>query len=93
MTAPVRDLRGLRIGALVVVEPLPVRFRRQVVWRCECICGGEAWFPMLDIVQGRAVSCGCQDPSSATEEWGETGRGAKWCSAFQRIGWEYDAEF
>lgn len=34
-----KDLTGLRIGKLTVLEPTEERIRSAVVWRCRCDCG------------------------------------------------------
>lgn len=34
-----KDLTGLRIGKLTVLEPTEQRVRNAVVWRCRCGCG------------------------------------------------------
>ena len=36
-----KDLTGLRIGKLTVLEPTDQRVRSAVVWKCRCDCGRE----------------------------------------------------
>lgn len=36
-----KDLTGLRIGKLTVLEPTEERVRSAVVWRCRCDCENE----------------------------------------------------
>jgi len=53
------QLTGLRIGQLVVVEPVR-RGRRGVIWRCICTCGNNSYEAYSgDLRSGRIRSCGC----------------------------------
>jgi hypothetical protein len=52
------DLRGLRFGKLVVVEPAPsAKGRRR--WKCACDCGGEKTTFASYLKDGGVTSCGC----------------------------------
>ena len=46
-----KDLAGLRIGKLTVLEPTEQRVRNAVVWRCRCDCGKKP--PLKDWVGKR----------------------------------------
>ena len=40
-----KDLTGIRIGKLTVMEPTKERVHRLVVWKCQCDCGNtvDVW--------------------------------------------------
>ena len=57
--AKYKDLTGLRIGKLTVVEPTDQRVRSAVVWRCRCDCGNEIETTKRRLVTGNTTSCGC----------------------------------
>lgn len=46
-----KDLTGLRIGKLTVLEPTDQRIRNAVVWKCRCDCGKQS--PLKDWVGRR----------------------------------------
>lgn len=58
-----KDLTGLRIGKLTVVEPTEQRVRNAVVWRCRCDCGNEIFIESRRLKEGAVYSCGCEKPS------------------------------
>ena len=55
-----KDLTGLRIGKLTVLEPTEQRVRNAVVWRCRCDCGNEILVESRRLKQGVIYSCGCE---------------------------------
>ena len=58
-----KDLTGLRIGKLTVLEPTEERVRSAVVWRCRCDCGNEILVESRRLKPGVIYSCGCEkDP-------------------------------
>ena len=54
-----KDLTGLRIGKLTVLEPTEERIRNAVVWRCRCDCGNEILVESRRLKPGAIYSCGC----------------------------------
>ena len=54
-----RDLTGLRIGKLAVIEPTEQRVRNAVAWRCRCDCGNEILVESRRLKPGIIYSCGC----------------------------------
>lgn len=57
-----RDLTGLRIGKLAVIEPTEQRIRNAVAWRCSCDCGNEILVESRRLKPGIIYSCGCEKP-------------------------------
>ena len=55
-----KDLTGLRIGKLTVLEPTEERIRNAVVWRCRCDCGNEILVESRRLKPGAIYSCGCE---------------------------------
>ena len=55
-----RDLSGMRIGKLTVIEPTEKRIRKAVVWRCRCECGNEILVESRRLKLGVIFSCGCE---------------------------------
>lgn len=55
-----RDLTGLRIGKLTVIEPTDQRIRNAVVWKCKCDCGNEILVESRRLKPGTIYSCGCE---------------------------------
>lgn len=55
-----KDLTGLRIGKLTVLEPTEQRVRNAVVWRCRCDCGNEILVESRRLKPGVIYSCGCE---------------------------------
>ena len=59
LQAHAAKLTGIRIGKLVVQEPVR-RERRGVFWRCVCDCGNTTYEAAAgDLRSGRITSCGC----------------------------------
>ena len=55
-----KDLAGLRIGKLTVMEPTEQRVRNAVVWKCRCDCGNEILVESRRLKPGVIYSCGCE---------------------------------
>lgn len=53
------DIRGMRFGRLVAIEPIESRGRGRVVWRCVCDCGNEACVLNYNLLGNHTLSCGC----------------------------------
>ena len=56
-----KDLTGLRIGKLTVLEPTAERVRNAVVWKCRCDCGQEILVESRKLKPGAIYSCGCEE--------------------------------
>ncbi len=55
-----KDLRGLRFGRLVCLEPTERRGASGgVVWRCQCDCGNTCLADSGQLRKGYKKSCGC----------------------------------
>ena len=54
-----KDLTGIRIGKLTVIEPTEERVRNAVVWKCRCDCGRELLVESRKLKPGIMESCGC----------------------------------
>lgn len=61
-----KDLTGLRIGKLTVVEPTEARVRNARVWRCHCDCGNEICLESRKLKPGIVYSCGCEKSPQET---------------------------
>lgn len=59
-----KDIRNLTFGYLTAVEPTDSRYRRDVVWRCQCKCGNIVELPATRLVVGNTLSCGCMKADS-----------------------------
>lgn len=64
------DITGQRSGKLVAKYPTGLRSHRQVLWLCECDCGGETLVTTTDFKNGHIISCGCVK-SKGEEEIGK----------------------
>ncbi len=53
------DLCGRRFGRLTAVAPTEKRVDGNIVWRCDCDCGGTAFVSGRNLVRGDTKSCGC----------------------------------
>lgn len=54
-----KDLAGKKFGYLTVLEETEMRQGRQIVWRCQCKCGNEAFVVGAHLTDGHTKSCGC----------------------------------
>ena len=67
----VKNLAGLKIGIMTVIEIQPKRpqedYRR---WKCQCDCGNIRYVPASHLVRalklGKMKSCGCLHPNGST---------------------------
>lgn len=57
-----KDLTGLRLGKLTVLEPTEERSRGAVVWKCRCDCGNVITVESRRLKPGAIYSCGCEQP-------------------------------
>lgn len=65
MSGKPKDLTGLRLGRLTVLEPTAARVRNATVWRCRCDCGNEVLLESRKLKPGVVYSCGCEAPPGA----------------------------
>jgi hypothetical protein len=56
-----KDVRGLRSGKLIALEPTAERKHNCVLWLCRCDCGNEVKIGTTRLISGRAQSCGCME--------------------------------
>jgi hypothetical protein len=55
-----RNLRGMRFGRLVAIEPTDRRDPQGcVIWHCKCDCGNETNVSSHSLLRGNTKSCGC----------------------------------
>ena len=54
-----KDLTDRRFGKLIAVAPTDSRIDGNIVWRCDCDCGGTAFVTGRNLVRGETKSCGC----------------------------------
>lgn len=85
------ELAGQRFNRLVVVADAGVNRRQNVLWKCQCDCGGTAIAPAYELRAGKVKSCGCLVREGANVTHGLARGGAKrsrvysiWASMVQR---------
>jgi hypothetical protein len=61
------DLIGEKYGRLTVLEKLPERRNRRVVWLCRCDCGNYDQVPTGELRSGKHLSCGCYQRERASQ--------------------------
>ena len=54
-----KDYAGVRSGKLVGREPVAVNRFRNVMWLCDCDCGGTSIVIGAQLPRGVITSCGC----------------------------------
>lgn len=57
--AHAKDLSGMRVGMLTVIEQAGRSKAGTVLWRCVCDCGNECRPWSASLVRGLTTSCGC----------------------------------
>lgn len=92
------DLVGDRYGRLVVLEKLPERRRKHVVWRCICDCGAFDEVTTSELRFGRHRSCGCYQKERASEANRTHGESQTrlyriWCAMIKRCENEHTVGF
>jgi hypothetical protein len=65
------DLRRRKSGRLRATEPVGVDRRRNVIWFCECDCGGSARVTAANFLAGKSKSCGCVVAEKNRQRWQE----------------------
>jgi len=53
------DIKGKTFGYLTALEPTEKRYRKDIIWLCQCQCGKLAEIPATRLVSGNTLSCGC----------------------------------
>jgi hypothetical protein len=61
------NLIGEKYGRLTVLEKLPERRNRRVVWLCRCDCGNYDQVPTGELRSGKHLSCGCYQRERASQ--------------------------
>ena len=55
-----KDITGQRYGLLTVIEPTEKRATKgEIIWKCQCDCGNEAFATKPSLDKGDIKSCGC----------------------------------
>ena len=67
----IRDLTNQRFGNLVAVAIAGRAGNRQVLWKCQCDCGGESVVPGNKLTGGSTKSCGCTAANKPLDLTGE----------------------
>jgi hypothetical protein len=65
------NLHGQHRGRLRPIEPVGVDRRRNVIWFCECDCGGSARVTAANFLAGKSKSCGCVVAEKNRRRWQE----------------------
>lgn len=53
------DFTNQVFGRLTAICPTDLRWRKQIVWHCKCLCGEEVDVPSHQLANGKVKSCGC----------------------------------
>lgn len=53
------DLKGMRFGKLIAIEPTGKSCHRGRYWLCKCDCGGMVEAQSSQLLSGNRKSCGC----------------------------------
>ncbi len=56
-----RDLKGLKIGRLTVLEETSRRSQKSIIWKCSCLCGKIAYIAARDLTHSTRPRRGCGD--------------------------------
>lgn len=67
------SIAGIVVGRLTVIEPTERRVARQVIWRCRCSCGNEAFVSRGNLKDSIVRSCGCLNSESASRRFTKHG--------------------
>lgn len=61
------NLIGQRFGRLIVLEDTGERWKRQIIWKCQCDCGKITNVCTDYLTTGHTASCGCANYSLGEE--------------------------
>ena len=71
------DLIGKKFGQLTVVEESGYRnYRKQILWKCYCVCGNYSEHSGSDLRSGKIKTCGCRTSIRSKRNW----RGGRYIS-------------
>jgi hypothetical protein len=65
------DIKGLRSGKLVALEPTTERRNNHIVWLCKCDCGNDHHVIASVLKRGLSTSCGCWRREKLTKHGGK----------------------
>ena len=54
-----KDLRNMRFGKLLVLEPIKKSYETKYHWLCVCDCGKEKIIMSSNLIRGISTTCGC----------------------------------
>lgn len=54
-----KNLIGEKFGRLTVLEQLPERKNKKIIWKCQCDCGNIINVASIYLKKGNTKSCGC----------------------------------
>lgn len=62
-----KDLTGQKFGRLTVIEKMPEKKNRKIIWKCLCDCGSgkEVYTTSGNLSSGNTQSCGCLQKEKA----------------------------
>lgn len=67
----IKDLKGYRVGRLLVIEATNKRSGTNIIWKCQCDCGNVTYVSSGNIVGGKVKSCGCLQKEKNIEKLNE----------------------
>lgn len=53
------NIAGMRFNRLIALEPTDKRYRRCIVWKCQCDCGSMVYVAANRLRNNNVMSCGC----------------------------------
>jgi len=59
------DLTGRQFGRLTAIEIVGRDKYKNVLWMCQCVCGGKSIVPAHSLLSGNTKSCGCTRKEAA----------------------------
>ena len=62
------DITGKRFGKLVAIRPMDERINKDIVWECQCDCGGKKVVAVRHLNYGSVKSCGCLNRQKFVEK-------------------------
>ena len=62
------NITGRRFGKLTAIRPTDERVRGDVMWECQCDCGGKKIAAVRLLNYGSVRSCGCLSHQRSKEE-------------------------
>lgn len=62
-----KDIKGMKFGRLIAIEPVGKNKHNKFLWRCVCDCGKETVVVGSSLRSGIVKSCGCLHSEAAAE--------------------------